>query len=119
MMTKGLEALEKLGNIYNCKESVYWSIIETELKAYQEWEKFNNTHYLVALARMSNKSNYIEEFMLLQEVLKIIKEKRVDVNDLLNFVNRKSYNEYVTACDDNKKRVLTKQEYGLLKEILE
>jgi len=53
------------------------------------------------------------------KAFEIIKEKRVDVNDLLLFVSRKAYNDFVIACDDNKKRVLTKQEYDLLKEVLE
>lgn len=50
--------------------------------------------------------------------LEIIKKKRVDVNDLLLFVDLKSYNDYVCACDDDSKRVLTQEEYVLLKEVL-
>lgn len=62
-----------------------------------------------------------EDFDIIEKELKaleIIKNKRVDVNDLLLFVNRKAYNDYVVACDDNKLRVLTKKEYDLLKEVL-
>lgn len=52
------------------------------------------------------------------KALEIIKEKRVDVNDLLNFVSLEAYNEYVCACDDNDKRTLTQEEYDLLNEVL-
>ena len=48
----------------------------------------------------------------------IIKKKRVDVNDLLDFASLKHYNQYVTACDDNKKRRLTKEEWDLLRKML-
>ena len=49
--------------------------------------------------------------------LKIILNKRVDVNDLLGYVDLKSYNEYVIACDDTKERVLTENEYNLVVEM--
>lgn len=65
--------------------------------------------------RIAGLENKLEKLL---KAFEIIKEKKVDVNDLLNFVSLKAYNDYVCACDDNDKRKLTKQQYELLKELL-
>lgn len=62
-----------------------------------------------------------EEINIIEKSLKaleIIKNKRVDVNDLFLFVSLKAYNDFVCYCDDSNKRKLAKKEYDLLKEVL-
>ena len=117
---KPLEALDKINTMFltyaprHIREDkeLNEDLFECIRSALEENERLK-TSYLENLLNEESK-RYIYKKL---KALEIIKEKRVDVNDFLTFVDLKSYNEWVVACDENKLRVLTQEEYKLLKEI--
>lgn len=119
-MSKGLEALEelKLDNVnYFIENAKYKVIIRQELKRLEELEK--------AFKALSKDDEKAKKLLSLEieknRALDTIKNKRVDVNTLLDFKKRcvkdnyviESYNAYV-----GNERALTQEEYDLLKEVL-
>lgn len=59
-----------------------------------------------------------EDFATVETALKaleVIKEKRVDVDDLIESVNLEEYNRHMSFCYGS---FLTQEEYDLLKEVL-
>ena len=80
-----------------------FDIIETELKNYAELKTTLNKKFVVALPRISNKTSVIDELVLLQKVLMIIKDNvYLDVNG--------------DIMPKNKSK--TKEQIDLLKEVL-
>ena len=127
-MSKGLEALERMKHHCAVSQEYFYEhfgedldIVETELKRYSKIEELCGQTIFDKDCINEIIEKTVDECLINENKLKaleIIKEKRVDVNDLLNFVSLEAYNEYVCACDDNDKRTLTQEEYDLLKEIL-
>ena len=106
-MSKGLEALEKLWfgkDIKLCREETY-DIIENELKRLEELQKEWEMEHTLRIRL----ENIVYEK---SEVLRIIKEKRVDIQLLIDSKNLNEYN----WCVHTKDRALTQQEFDLLKE---
>lgn len=115
-MNKELTPLKALEIIYNSQDIMgghdkFWEAYRIIEKALKEYTGFQ----IVFKLSNRNEGKKIHDELL---ALEIIKEKRVDVNDLMSFVKLKAYNNYVCACDDNDKRKLTQEEYELLKEVL-
>jgi hypothetical protein len=137
-MSKGLKALEDLMSNYyemcedtgnnddqyqRCNLTSERAIIEKELENYDEIEQMceqyniefnlvNIRHALFTLAQLkgSNGTNW-ENYNRKLEALEIIKEKEVVVSWLL-FDGLEVYNENMHSS-----KVLTKEEYELLKEV--
>lgn len=109
-MSKGLEALERYG--YHCnhyengKED--YKTIETELKRLEELEKELEMEHTLRIRL----ENIVYEK---SEVLRIIKEKYVDIHHLLLHCNTV---EYYNKTIKGTKRKLTQAEFDLLKEML-
>ena len=106
-------------------------IIETALKRLEEIDKIfkkydiNDNWLDAALHVIKNHFPMNTEIQLKKlKALKIIKEKRVDVNSLLYYIKSNAcddsvvcwYNEYIIEFDDE--RILTHEDYDLLKEVL-
>ena len=115
-MSKGLDALNEMRR-YGAVITENCEIIEKELTTLEE---IRSSKFLVAIPRMSNKSNYIDELLLLQKVLKIIKEiaKSYDIEFC---DNKQSISFKITL--KNKFILETiiiknKEEYDSLKEVL-
>lgn len=115
-MNKGLEALSRLKEILKTVDLIEldeFKIIETELKRLEE---------LVDIER-NNERFWKQTAVKQDEILRIIKEKRVDVLQLKESKNVSYYNK-VAICyfaeehTKEKDRVLNKKTFDLLKEWL-
>ena len=128
-MSKELEAFERIknhtlsyaGDIYKTftdsreKQVQDLDIIETTLKEYDGAKK-----HIEALNKEIIE-NSIKSIKL--KVLEIIKEKRVDACYFMNCRTLEEYNDDVLASyayeeNDAEQRMLTQEEYDLLKEVL-
>lgn len=115
-MSKESTPLEALQNIKQC---LFWSekglkeidIIEKALKEYERLKKLYKLEEETSKHLNDTVLSMNEEVNKQEEVLRIIKEKRVNVNWLLTH-NRKEYNCGTLSPD------LTQEEFGLLKEVL-
>ena len=113
-MSKELEALEKIGNA-KTKDTSFGDTIKTNLtKQYKIIE--------TALKEYEGAKNHIEalnkeriENSIKLKALEIIKEKRVDVDYLIESVSLEEYNKHIQYCYGS---LLTQEEYDLLKEVL-
>lgn len=119
-MTKELEALRDLAS-----RDFTWEhgtecvkVIETALKDYEELKKLKLLPYPKV-----NDEEYRRNVIKKLQALEIIKEKQVNVYNLItyHFETEDTYEEYVENfnwCVGLGKELLTKKEYDLLKEVL-
>lgn len=130
-MSKGLEALAKIKKhdihktlinkkfVMDKEWEENYQIIEKELKRLEELEK--------AFKALSKDDEKAKKLLSLEieknRALEIIKEKRVDVCYFMNCRTLEEYNDDVLASYaydevDAEQRMLTQQEYDLLREVL-
>ncbi len=133
-MNEGLKALERLyDNVHRNSQyyetglcNVDFKVIEKELKDKEKFEELVNTD-LDLFMKMVDIKGLIEDYQKFKQVLEIVKKKNVFV---WGFIHRKeeikdfeqTYDYYKTHYgyfhSGYKFKLLTKEEYDLLKEVL-
>ena len=104
-MSKELDALENIKH-YDSRVGLHesdYNIIETALKDYEN----------LKLKHRSMQDAVLDDFKKLK-ALEIIKEKRVNVQELYYSDNVEEYNEHISHSE----KPLTQAEFDLLKEVL-
>ena len=124
-MNKVLEALERIekeltyhGKYILCKKEI--SIIETELKRVEEREERVKTLETLYQSLDERYRKALVKNQKQDEILRIIKEKRVDIATLMDCKNAEEYNRWVYVRSHYTYRPfeLTPPEFNLLKEAL-
>ncbi len=109
-MSKELEALNKIAYCYGYDKNI--TIIETALNRIPNLEK--SLKYEMEYCSMLNKQG-----LELAKVLRIIKEKKVDIVFLMDCEwDLDTYNKHFMTYKNHCPYKLTQEEYELLKEVL-
>ena len=88
---------------------------------FKKLEEYDKTTFLISGGRMNNKTPVADKIAKQLKALEIIKKKMVIPTYIVNTENVKEYNKWlkgITFRKDWLKRVLTQEEYDLLKEEL-
>ena len=111
-MSKGLEALNRIAYTNGYDEDI--ATIETELKEKEQYwnyvEELLSGEYVMIPAKDEQKQ---------AEILRIIKEKRVFIEELILSDNVDEYNDYVEEQGRYDEDKLTQAEFDLLREFFE
>ena len=119
-MSKGLDALKRYRDIPTTMD---YDIIEQELEAYQEIQTYMQQYEISEIEELRRtlhndwviRQKFKTDTANVAKALEIIKEKRVDVAELVVSCDLKAYNYLFRLVE---KWQLTQEEYDLLKEVL-
>lgn len=117
-MSKELEALKKIGDVCDIKDTNYYKIVESALIQAQK-DKKELQDLKSAINKGSMIAQWSHDYQHEKELkaLEIIKEKKVFPSIILETKNLEEYNINFKDIECLHYRLLTQEEFDLLKEV--